>query len=123
MSIVADESVDTGIVARLRLEGHTVISIREESPGITDDKDLERAALEAAVLLSADKDFGDLVFQMARAHHGVVLLRIDGMIQQAKAAYTAAVFQQYGSQFPGAFSVIAPGAVRIRGGGGSAPSP
>jgi predicted nuclease of predicted toxin-antitoxin system len=114
MNIIADESVDTPVVARLRMDGHTVISIQEESPGITDEAVLERANREGAVLLTADKDFGELVFQMARAHHGVVLLRIDAMAQQAKGDYATAVFQQYGNQFLGTFSVVAPGGVRIR---------
>jgi hypothetical protein len=57
---VADESVDAPIVHRLREAGHEVWSVAEESPSIS-DREVLRAASEAdRVLLTADRDFGDL---------------------------------------------------------------
>lgn len=46
MKIVADESVDKAIVLRLRAEGHSVIYIAEQKPGITDQKVLDRSNAE-----------------------------------------------------------------------------
>jgi predicted nuclease of predicted toxin-antitoxin system len=66
LNILADESVDGPIVKRLRQEGHTVQYIAEMTPGITDDMVLELANQEAALLLTADKDFGELVFRQRR---------------------------------------------------------
>lgn len=59
MTIVADESVDQPIVNRLRVEGISVSAIAEESPGVTDETVLATAADAGAVLLTADKDFGN----------------------------------------------------------------
>ncbi len=61
MNFVADESVDQSIVSRLRVDRHLVEAVSELSPGITDDEVLSRALDKGAVLLTADKDFGELV--------------------------------------------------------------
>ena len=50
------------MVARLRSEGHDVAYIPETSAGIRDDEVLARANAEDRVLLTEDKDFGDLAF-------------------------------------------------------------
>jgi predicted nuclease of predicted toxin-antitoxin system len=60
--LVADESVDKGVVERLRYGGHEVIYIAEISPSISDEAVLRQAKAHDALLLTADKDFGELVF-------------------------------------------------------------
>ena len=62
MKIVADESVDWPIVERLRRDGHEVIAILETCPGAPDARVLEIANASEAILLTADHDFGELVF-------------------------------------------------------------
>jgi predicted nuclease of predicted toxin-antitoxin system len=62
VNIVADESVNRQIVERLRLDGHDVLSIAELDPGIDDDSVLHKSREVSAVLVTADKDFGELVF-------------------------------------------------------------
>jgi len=54
VNLVADESVDQQIVARLRHEQHTVLAIAETMPGITDEVVLAETATRNAVLLTAD---------------------------------------------------------------------
>ena len=66
MNIVADEGVDRPIVDRLRQNGHAVVYIAEESPSSTDDAVLALANARASVLLTIDKDFGELVFRLNR---------------------------------------------------------
>ena len=79
MRIVADESVDGRIVDRLRLAGHDVLSIAESAPGTPDDEVLAAADMAGILLLTADKDFGELVYRRQMAHCGVVLLRQAGI--------------------------------------------
>jgi len=86
MKIGADEGVDRQIVEKLRSENHKVIYIPELAPGIKDDEVLCLADDEGLVLLTADKDFGELVFRLNRAAHGVVLIRLDGLPPDAKSA-------------------------------------
>ena len=79
MKIVADEGVDRRVVGRLRQSGHQVWYVSEMEPGITDEAVLELANREGAVLLTADKDFGELVFRQERMVKGVILIRLAGI--------------------------------------------
>ena len=114
MMLFADESVDRPIVERLRHEGHDTLYVAELSPSITDDDVLREANSRDALLLTEDKDFGELVYRLARVHAGVVLIRLAGLPPLTKADTVAKVLQDHGSELPGAFTVISPGAVRIR---------
>ena len=114
MNLLADESVDRPVVDRLRQEGHAVVYVAELSPSISDDQVLQEANKLSSLLLTADKDFGELVFRQGRVHTGVVLLRLAGLPAAAKADVVARVFQDHATELPGGFSVVSPGAVRIR---------
>lgn len=70
MNLVMDESVDRPIIERLQQEGHVVFSIADVSPSITDDEVLQQANDRSALLMTADKDFGELVFRQGRVHAG-----------------------------------------------------
>jgi predicted nuclease of predicted toxin-antitoxin system len=114
MNLVADESVDRPVVERLRQEGHTTVYVAELSLSITDEDVLRETNSRGALLATSDKDFGELVFRQGRVHTGVVLLRLAGLPAAAKADAVAKVFQERAAELPGAFSVVSPGAVRIR---------
>ena len=66
MKFLADENIDKPIVERLRGDGHSLFYIVEMQPGISDDEVLRLANQQEAVLLTADKDFGELVFRQGR---------------------------------------------------------
>ena len=61
MKIVADENVDRQIVDRLRGEGHQVSYIAEFDPGADDEIVLLLSRESDAILLTADKDFGEIL--------------------------------------------------------------
>ena len=114
MNFVADESVDQPIISRLRADGHHVDAVSELSPGITDDEVLFLATDQGAVLLTADKDFGELVFRQGRASTGVVLIRLSGLSAHIKEDIVSRVIKRYSAEFSRAFSVIEHSQVRIR---------
>jgi len=114
MKIVADEGVDRQVVEGLRRENHEVIYVAELAPGINDDEVLRLANDGGAVLLTADKDFGELVFRLKRVAGGIVLLRLEGFPPDMKSAIVANAIREHGLQIHGAFSVISAGAIRIR---------
>jgi predicted nuclease of predicted toxin-antitoxin system len=114
MILLADESVDFPIVDRLRGDGHSVAYVAEVSPSISDDAVLQQANSQGALLLTADKDFGELVFRHNRIHGGVILIRLLGMLAEIKAEIVAETLRDRESELPGAFTVISPGMVRIR---------
>ena len=114
MNIVADEGVDRPIVTRLREQGHDVLYIAEIAPSISDDEVLVRANEHNALLLTADKDFGELVFRLGRISTGVVLIRLAGVAPMLKADMVAGVFESHAAELMNAFSVISHRMVRIR---------
>ncbi len=114
MNFVADESVDQQIVERLRDDGHSVIYVAEMDPGIPDDEVIRLANQKSTILITADKDFGELVFRRALATHGVVLIRLAGLSQSIKAEMLSSAVKEHASELTNAFSVVRPGTIRIR---------
>ena len=114
MKLVADESVDRRIVWLLREEGHDVVYIAELDPGISDDIVLSIARESGALLVTADKDFGELVFRQQIIHSGVMLIRLAGLSPDAKPNVVAAAIRERGPELENSFSVVSPGWIRIR---------
>lgn len=114
MRFAADESIDFPIVTRLRVDGHSVWSVAEMDAGIADEHVLDHANAQQAILLTADKDFGELVFRLKRLHDGIVLVRLAGLPPGRKAEIVARAITKQGEELQGAFSVIAQNTLRIR---------
>lgn len=114
MNLLADEGVDRQIVERLRQDGHRVLYVAEMESGVSDRIVLALANREKSLLLTADKDFGEMVFRQRLHTYGVVLLRLAGLSPGHKAEIVASVFRQHAAELPHAFTVIAPGVCRIR---------
>jgi len=114
MIFFADESLDRQIIIRLRQDGHVVFDVTEMDPGISDDKVLSMAKDSKAILLTADRDFGDLVFHQGRLTEGIILIRLSGLPSTKKAEIVSTIISQHAKEFQQAFSVITPGSIRIR---------
>lgn len=65
MNILADESVDLPIVARLRAAGHDVVYVAELSPSIKDDEVLQEANRLEAVLVTVTRILESWCFDCA----------------------------------------------------------
>lgn len=77
MKLCANENVPGDCVAALRQSGDDVLWIRETAPGSPDNIVLEVAQSERRLLITLDKDFGELVYKLgAKASSGVVLFRL-----------------------------------------------
>jgi predicted nuclease of predicted toxin-antitoxin system len=124
MNLVADENIDRGIVERLRRDGHRVDSIAELSPSVSDEDVLRRAVGASAVLVTEDKDFGELVHRRGLSHTGVLLIRLEGLDNASKAEVVSAAVRDNAADLPGAFTVVSRDSVRLRrpGGGDTAES-
>jgi len=114
MNLLADEGIDKQIVDRLRQDGHVVVYIAEAAPSITDDVILAMANQQEALLVTRDKDFGELVYRLNRVTDGVLLVRLDGVHSTTKATWVSAAITTHGTEMVGAFTVISPGSIRIR---------
>jgi predicted nuclease of predicted toxin-antitoxin system len=114
MNLVADESVDQPVVDRLREDGHHVLAVAEMQPSIPDEAVLTLANQQGALLLTADKDFGELVFRQRRVSAGVLLIRLAGVSPATKAMLVSAVVREHATDLAQAFTVVSPGMVRLR---------
>jgi predicted nuclease of predicted toxin-antitoxin system len=114
VNLLADESLDREIVERLRRDGNAVRYVAEMDAGISDDAVIDLANRDNAILVTADKDFGELVFRQHRLTRGVILVRLAGLPGDRKAALVASLVATHQTRLTKAFTVITPGAVRIR---------
>jgi predicted nuclease of predicted toxin-antitoxin system len=61
----------------LRDQGHEVFSVFGEAKGVSDDELLTLAVAESRILITNDKDFGEMIFRERREHRGIIFLRLD----------------------------------------------
>jgi predicted nuclease of predicted toxin-antitoxin system len=73
MNFVADANIPRQVIERLRGEGHIVEAITEMHPEMAEREILELANQRSAIVLTADTDFGDLVFRQAYPSVSVIL--------------------------------------------------
>ena len=114
MRLCANENVPEACVVRLRQSGHDVLWVREAAPGSADSAVLARALAEDRLLITFDKDFGELVFKSgAKASRGVALFRISQPSPTAVAERVATVLTSR-DDWSGHFSVVDDYTVRMR---------
>ena len=114
MKFLADEGVDRSIVDKLRGLKFDVYYVIEEIRSLSDDELLHIAFTENRILITRDKDFGELVFRLHKVHSGVILVRLEGCSTQERADIVCKVITRYFEQLPNCFAVIQPKVVRIR---------
>lgn len=114
MKFLADEGVDKPIVIALREAGFDVDYILESHQGADDELILQIANLQERILLTQDKDFGELVFRLKQSHTGIVLIRLEGYAPAIKAQIVKDVLFAHQNELTSAFTVIQPNAIRIR---------
>ena len=113
MRLVADENCDFSLVIELRAAGYDVVSIAEQMAGADDQKVIDFARSERRLLLTEDKDFGQLVFAAAKENSGVILIRYPA---STRSALTAAVLKFLSDNSEGLYSrfaVLEPGRARV----------
>lgn len=86
MKFLIDENLGIKVPQHLRGLGFDIVSISELSPGISDQEVLSLANRENRILITQDKDFGELVFKEGLLHSGVILLRLkdDSIVNKKK---------------------------------------
>jgi len=114
MRIIANENIMATVVSELRSRGHDVNWVKESMPQAKDDEILATAQAEQRVVLTHDKDFGELAFRYGLpAECGVLLIRLAGTSRQTDIDYILKVVDSR-EDWPGHFSVATRGRVRMR---------
>jgi predicted nuclease of predicted toxin-antitoxin system len=114
MRFLADENFPGDAVAALRDDAHDVAWVRSDAPGSSDGEVLARASSEERILLTFDKDFGELACKARLPSTcGIVLFRMQ-MPTPAHVGSRLAALITARTDWAGHFSVIEPGRVRMR---------
>ena len=114
MRIMADENSPLPALEALRKAGWDVFSIAEECPGVPDEEVAALCAEQQRILLTFDKDFGELVFRRGlRAGSGVVLFRITLNFPEEPADVALALVESQ-PDLRGSFCVVTRERIRVR---------
>ena len=114
MKYLADENIAAKIVAWLRGRGDDVRYAAEERPGELDSQWLQEAESDGRLILTSDKDFGDLIFRDRLNSHGAVLLRLKNLGVEERLRRLERCWSAVEAHPVGHFIVITPQRVRVR---------
>ncbi len=114
MRFLADECLHEEIVAALRDAGHEVATIASSGPGASDQVVLERAARNRNILLTADKDFGEIAIGRGARATGIVLFRRSAAYPLRAAARLLRLIEEHGDELHFYYAVITPARTRLR---------
>jgi len=96
----------------LRPADHDVVAIAEISPREEDPSVMERAVGESRILITEDKDFGQLVYASLQRTGGVIFIRFPARARRSLAATVVELVRRRGESLIGNFTVVQPGRVR-----------
>lgn len=114
LRILADENIGGRVVKALRSAGYDVVSVKEQFPGIRDTDVLRIAHEEQRLIITQDKDFGELAVRLSlSASSGILLIRIGRGRPHDDAERIVAVVRSR-ADWSGHFSVVDDERIRMR---------
>ena len=113
MRFLVDECTGPAVARWLHNAGHDVYSVFDEASGISDDEVLGMALRSRSILITNDKDFGEMIFRERREHCGVVFLRLDDERSANKIDVLRKLIEQYIEKIPGKFVTVTETRVRF----------
>ena len=113
MRFLVDECAGPRLAEWLREQGHEVFSVYGESSGISDDEVLTKAAQENRILITTDKDFGEMIFRERKEHHGVIFLRLADERSANKIAVLNHLLESYPDRIAEQFVTVTETKVRF----------
>lgn len=114
LKLLFDVGVSKKAEIYFRENGFDVFAVRDINPYLTDKDILELAVKEERLVITMDKDFGELVFNSKEVHSGVLLLRMEDAGWKQKINVLSEIFLNYSEDIKGSFSVYQDKKLRIR---------
>lgn len=106
LKFIADVNLEKPIVEFISKEGYDIKWTPNFNPKITDEDLIKLARSEKRILLTNDKDFGELIFLQKKLSHGIILFRIKGQATQIKLDLIKKLITLYIDKLSGHFTVI-----------------
>ena len=91
-----------------------VKSVAKLNPSAPDEDVLDWANRENGILITLDKDFGELIFRLKKIHAGVILIRIDRFAVSGKIEFLLELIRKNEQTLYKSFTVIQENLIRIR---------
>ena len=114
MRILANENFPGPLIRELRRRGHDVASVKETMRGVGDREVLATAQQDDRVVVTFDKDFGELAYRFGLpAASGVVLFRLSGTSPEVDNSRALAALES-GIEWSGNFAVVSDDRIRVR---------
>ena len=114
MRILVDVCVSKAVERWLADQGLDVLAVRDIDPSMTDTDILALAASEQRLVITMDKDFGEMIVRSNQHHAGVLLLRLDDAGSSKKLAVIQQIFSVYGNALPGSYCIFQRDRLRVR---------
>ena len=114
MKFLENENIEKGVVDYLRQTGFDVFWCTEAKSRLSDIMVLHIAGAQRRIIITNDKDFGELTYLQRQTKHGIILLRFHSEDTQFKISVVKSVIDEYSIKLPKHFTVISENKVRIR---------
>lgn len=116
MRWLADENIPRSAIAMLREHGEDVIAVAEARAGMTDHEVLAMAVADQRILLTFDRDHGDLIFNgHIEPPPGVVYVRIVPVAAEQLGQLLLQLIKEAGDTLVGFLTVVSKSGMRQRG--------
>ena len=113
MRFLANENFPSASVHQIRAAGHDIAAIAEDSPGAKDSMVLSRAAQEERIVLTFDRDYGELIFRhKSLSPLGVIYFRFDPLTPEEPAQFLLQLLSQNQVGVERKFTVVERGQIR-----------
>jgi len=114
LRFLVDVGVGKAIETFLHQEGYDTKAVRDINPRLEDEAIIRIAVSESRMIITMDKDFGELVYHSNMSHCGVLLLRMEDAAGQEKLKVIQNIMRDYAGQIKDSFCVFQSNKFRIR---------
>jgi predicted nuclease of predicted toxin-antitoxin system len=114
LRLLVNVSLGLSLESWIRESDHDAVFVREIDPRLSDAAILQQAQQEDRIVVTMDKDFGELVFRSRHPHRGVLLLRFEEQSASASVPILSEILERHAARLQGSFAVYQNGHLRIR---------
>lgn len=114
LKFLVDVGVGRAVEDLLRSHGYDMKAVRDIDPGAKDSDILDIAVSEGRMVITMDKDFGELVHKLSMQHSGVLILRMEDAKGAEKAEVFRKILAKFEAEIIGKFCVYQDDRLRVR---------
>jgi predicted nuclease of predicted toxin-antitoxin system len=114
LKFLVDVGVSKKVEEYLKTQGYDTKNVRDVDTRMTDENIIRLAASEQRMVITMDKDFGELVYHSDIEHCGVLLLRMENATGSEKLDVVSYILSNYSDKIKDSFCVYQNNRFRIR---------